>query len=75
MRILLRQHQYDEAQQALERAVALDPGSVEAHHQMGLLLRRLGKTAESDQEFAESRKLEGERRAQTDVHLRLLLPE
>jgi len=73
--ILLRQHQYDEAQQALDRAVALDPGSVEAHYQMGLLLRRLGKTAESDQEFAESRKLETEHRAQSDVHLRLLLPE
>ncbi len=73
--ILLRQHQYDEAKQDLERAVALDPGSIEAHYQMGLLLRRLGKTAESDQELAQSRKLEEEHRAQTDMHLRLLLPE
>jgi tetratricopeptide (TPR) repeat protein len=73
--ILLRQHQYDEAKQDLERAVALDPNSVEAHYQMGLLLRRLGNTAESDQELAQSRKLEEEHRAQTDMHLRLLLPE
>jgi len=73
--ILLRQHQYDEAKQDLERAVALDPGSIEAHYQMGLLLRRLGRTAESDQELAESRKLEQQHRAQADMHLRLLLPE
>ena len=73
--ILLRQHQYEEAQKNLERAVALDPNSVEAHYQLGLVLKRLGKAAESDQQFAESRKLESERRQQSDVHLRLLLPE
>ena len=73
--ILLRRHQYDESQKDLERALALDPGSVEAHYQMSVLLRRLGKTVESDQQLAESRKLEGERRAQANVHLRLLLPE
>jgi tetratricopeptide (TPR) repeat protein len=73
--MLLRKHQYDEARQDLERAIALDPQSVEAHYQLGLLLRRLGKTSESEQELAESRKLENERHAQTDVHLRLMLPD
>jgi tetratricopeptide (TPR) repeat protein len=73
--ILLRQHEYDEAQQVLERAISLDPRSVQAHHQLGLLLRRLGKTAESESQFAESRKLEAERSSQTDLHLRLLLPD
>jgi tetratricopeptide (TPR) repeat protein len=73
--ILLRQHEYDEAHQQLERAVSLDPGSVEAHYQLGLVLRRLGKTVESENQFAESRRLESERRAQTDVRLRLLLPD
>jgi len=73
--ILLRQHQYDESQKDLERAITLDPGSVEAHYQMSVLLRRLGKMAEADAQLAESRKLEGERRAQANVHLRLLLPE
>jgi len=73
--ILLRAHQYEDAQQNLERAVALDPDSVEAHYQLGLLLRRLGKPAESDSEFAESRKLEAAQRAQKDVRLRLLLPD
>ncbi len=72
--ILIRRHQYEEARQDLERAIALDPKSVEAHYQLGLLLRRLGETAESDNQLAESRKLESERHAQTDVHLRLLLP-
>ncbi|HKW35643.1 MAG TPA: tetratricopeptide repeat protein [Candidatus Acidoferrum sp.] len=73
--ILLRQHQYEEAQRDLARAVSLDPQSVEAHYQFGLLLRRLGKINESENELAESRKLEAERSAQSDVRLRLLLPE
>jgi superkiller protein 3 len=73
--ILLRAHQYDEAQQNLERAVSLDPDSVEAHYQLGLLLRRLGKPGDSETQFAESRKLEAEQRAQKDVRLRLLLPD
>ncbi|HTR64773.1 MAG TPA: tetratricopeptide repeat protein [Terriglobales bacterium] len=73
--ILLRQHQYAEAQQDLERAVSLDPGSVEAHHQLGMALLRLGRTADSDEQFAESRKLEAERRAQSDMRLRLVLPD
>jgi len=73
--ILLRQHQYDEAQQRLERAVALDPRSVEAHYQLGLLLHRLGKIAESESQLAESRKLEAERSAPADLRLRLLLPD
>jgi hypothetical protein len=53
----------------------LDPKSVQAHYQLGLLLRRLGKTAESDSHLAESRKLEAERSSQTDLKLRLLLPD
>jgi tetratricopeptide (TPR) repeat protein len=73
--ILLRAHQYEDARQNLERAISLDPDSVEAHYQLGLLLRRLGKSAESESEFAESRKLEAAQRAQKDVRLRLLLPD
>ncbi|PYT62650.1 MAG: hypothetical protein DMG46_00385 [Acidobacteria bacterium] len=71
----MRQHQYDEAQQDLERAVSLDPRSVEAHYQLGLLLRRLGKITESESQLAESRKLESERSAQADMRLRLLPPD
>ena len=73
--ILFREHQYEEARQDLERAVALDPGSVEAHYQLGLLLRRLGKTADAESQLAESHKLETEQREQKKVRLRLLLPD
>jgi tetratricopeptide (TPR) repeat protein len=73
--ILVRAHQYEEAQGYLERAVSLDADSVEAHYQLGLLLRRLGKPAESETQFAQSRKLEAEQRAQKDIRLRLLLPD
>lgn len=73
--ILVRQHQYEEGQRDLEQAVALDPNSVEAHYQLGLVLRRLGMSAESETQFAESHRLETEQSAQKDLHLRLLLPD
>ena len=73
--ILVRQHQYEEAERDLERAVSLDPNSVEGHYQLGLVLRRLGKAAESETQFAESHRLETEQSAQRDLHLRLLLPD
>jgi superkiller protein 3 len=73
--ILVRQHQYEEAERDLERAVSLDPNSVEGHYQLGLVLRRLGKAAESETQFAESHRLETEQGAQRDLHLRLLLPD
>ena len=73
--ILVRQHQYEEAQRDLEQAVSLDPNSVEAHYQLGVVLRRVGKSAESETQFAESRRLETEQTAQRDLHLRLLLPD
>ena len=73
--ILVRQHQYEEAQRNLEQAVSLDPNSVEAHYQLGVVLRRMGKSSESATQFAESRRLETEQSAQRDLHLRLLLPD
>ncbi|HXJ87522.1 MAG TPA: tetratricopeptide repeat protein [Candidatus Binatia bacterium] len=73
--ILVRQHQYEEAQRNLKEAIALDPGSVEAHYQLALALRRLGKSAESEAEMAESHRLEAEQSATRDLRLRLLLPD
>ena len=55
--------------------MSLDPKSVEAHYQLGVVLRRMGKSAESETQFAESRRLETEHSAQRDLHLRLLLPD
>ena len=73
--ILVRTHQYGDARQSLERAVSLDPNSVAAHYQLGLLLRRLGKTTEAENEFAKSQELEAAASAQKDLRLRLLLPD
>ena len=73
--ILVRQHQYEDAQRNLEEAIALDPNSVEAHYQLGLALRRLGKSAESEAQMAESHRLEAEQSATRDLRLRLLLPD
>ena len=72
--ILLREHKYDEAQSILNRAVELDPDSGQAHFQLAQLLHRLGKTAESDEQYAVARKIEAERSAQGAVKLRLLTP-
>jgi tetratricopeptide (TPR) repeat protein len=73
--ILVRTHQYDDARQNLEHAVSLDPNSVAAHYQLGLLLRRLGKPAEAEIEFEKSQKLAAAQSAQKDLRLRLLLPD
>src|SRR5581483_1687921 len=70
--ILVREHQYEEAQQDLERAVSLDPNSAEAHYQLGVLLGRLGKKSESEAQFALSRKFEAEQRSR--LRLQLLTP-
>jgi tetratricopeptide (TPR) repeat protein len=70
--ILLREHKYEDAQRCLNKAISLVPDSIEAHYQRGILLRRLGKTAESENELAQSRKLESEH---TPMRLQLLLPE
>jgi len=73
--ILVRQHQYEEAQRDLEHAISLDPSSAEAHYQLALALRRLGKTTESEAHIAESRRLEAEQGATRDLRLSLLLPD
>lgn len=73
--ILVRAHQYEEAQEKLQRAVALDPDSVEAHYQLAMVLGRLGKSADAESELAQSHKLEQQQAAQRDLRLRLLLPD
>ena len=73
--ILVRQHEYEDAQRNLEQAIALDPNSVEAHYQLGLALRRMGKSAESEAQMAESHRLEAEQSAARQLRLRLLLPD
>jgi tetratricopeptide (TPR) repeat protein len=72
--ILVRQHQYEEAQSDLEHAISLNPNSAEAHYQLALALRRLGKSTESEAQMAESRRLEAEEGATEGFQLRLLQP-
>ena len=71
--ILVRQRQYDEARVDLEKAISLVPDSVEAHYQLGIVLRRLGKPTESQDQFAQSRKLQDEHHSR--MRYQLLLPD
>jgi cytochrome c-type biogenesis protein CcmH/NrfG len=48
-RILLKEQKLPEAQQALEKAVLLDPDSVNAHYQLGMLLGRTGQARRCQQ--------------------------
>lgn len=73
--ILSREGQYTEAEDDLKRAISLQPDSAGAHYRLGLVLRKLGRPAESEQEFAESRKVHDEQESQSHMHMRLLLPE
>ncbi len=50
--VLAEQKQNPEAIAAFERAIALDPDEPDAHYRLGRLYRAMGKTAESDKEFA-----------------------
>jgi Flp pilus assembly protein TadD len=56
--ILFRERKYAEAQQVLEKAIALDPSSVRAHYQFGMLLARLGQREESDRQLKVYKELE-----------------
>jgi tetratricopeptide (TPR) repeat protein len=55
--ILTEQKQYPAALAALRRAVELDPGQPDAHYRLGRAYQALGKTAESQKEFAKVREL------------------
>ncbi len=51
-RALALQENYAGAVASFEKAVALAPNRSDAHYQFGLALRRLGRTAEANREFA-----------------------
>ena len=72
--ILVAEHDYAEAQEDLERAIALDPTSAQAHYQLYLLFHLLGKSAESKQQYAEWQKLKTEHSERTHLQLHLLPP-
>ena len=71
--ILMAEHHYGEAQEYLERAIALDSSSPEAHYQLYVLFRGLGKADQAQQHFEEWQKLQAEHKA-PHLELHLLLP-
>lgn len=66
--------QYPEAEANLERAVQLDPTSVKANYQLGLLLARMGKKEEANKHLEIAKSLRKEDEATSRLQLRLLDP-
>lgn len=73
--ILVAEHHFAEAQGYLERAVTLDSSSPEAHYQLYVLFRSLGKPGEAQQHYDEWQKLQAEQKARRHLELHLLLPD
>jgi tetratricopeptide (TPR) repeat protein len=72
--IVMGKHQYAEAREDLEHAIALDSSSEQAHYQLYLLFQTLGKPDEAQRHFAEWQKLDAEQKARKHLELHLLLP-
>jgi tetratricopeptide (TPR) repeat protein len=72
--ILLKQRDYPRAQEALEKAVLLDPNSVKAHYQLGILLGHIGKQDDANKEFDIMKQLGAQEVRRAGVQLRLLTP-
>jgi tetratricopeptide (TPR) repeat protein len=73
-RVLLNEKQYPEAQQALEKAVVLNPDSVKAHYQLGILLGRTGRPSDASKEFEIVQQLNAEEQKRLGMRLRILSP-
>ncbi len=71
-RILLKEQQYEEAKQVLEKAVLLNPNSVKAHYQLGILLGRTGKHDDASRELAIVNELNAAETKRTGMRLRIL---
>jgi len=71
-RILLKEQKFPEAQQALEKAVLLNPSSVKAHYQLGILLGRTGKQEDAKKELAIVNELNAEETKRAGMRLRIL---
>jgi tetratricopeptide (TPR) repeat protein len=71
-RILLKEQKYPEAKQALEKAVLLDPTSVKAHYQLGILLGRTGQPDGASKELAIVNELNAAETKRAGMRLRIL---
>ena len=73
--LLMNAHRYPEAESSLEKAVRLNPKSVKANYQLGLLLARMGQKAEADKQLEMAKSLRTEDEATSRLQLRLLDPD
>jgi tetratricopeptide (TPR) repeat protein len=55
--LYMQEKKYKDAEPALLRAVALDPGQPDAHYQLGRLYQALGNKAEAEKELSKVREL------------------
>jgi Flp pilus assembly protein TadD len=72
--LLVRQQRYAEAETFLRKAVQLDPESMKANYQLGLLLARTGRKEEAARQLALASTLREEDEAASRLQLRLLDP-
>jgi Flp pilus assembly protein TadD len=72
--LLVSAHRYLEAKRNLERAIRLNPKSVKANYQLGLLLMRMGKKEEADKRLELAKSLRTEDESSSRLQLRLLDP-
>jgi chemotaxis protein methyltransferase CheR len=66
---------HDDAERLLRRAVELNPKSVKANYQLGLLLARTGRREEADKQLALAKSLREEDDKTSRLQLRLFDPE
>jgi len=73
--LLMAARRYPEAEQQLRKAVRLDPASVKANYQLGLLLSRMGRKEDADKQFELAKGLRTKQEASSRLQLRLLDPD
>ena len=73
--LLMSAQRFADAETRLRDAVRLDPQSVKANYQLGLLLARTGRKEEADRQLALSKTLRQEDESTSRLQLRLLEPE
>ena len=73
--LMINGRRYAEAERLLRRAVELNPKSVKANYQLGLLLARTGRREEADKQLAMAKSLREEDDATSRLQLRLLDPD
>lgn len=73
--LLMSAHRYSEAQERLQKAVSLNPQSVKANYQLGLLLARMGDKDEADKHLRMAQSLRAADEDNSRLQLRLLDPD